>query len=243
MGNFDTNSSLAIIVLAALMHASFQASVSVLTLMSSHALGKKTAHHRLLGLTGGFVGGVATITLLLLSTLSFVLSQLFSQGTPLLLWAMVCGAVAGVAVSVWLFYYREARGTSLWLPRELAGYLNDRAKATKQPAESFGLGLTSVLSELLFLFAPLLIASLVLIRLTPELQLLGVFIYLVIALLPSLIVYALIGGGHTLARIQRWRESNKKFLQFTAGSGLLILSIYVYIERVVIASVTATGGL
>lgn len=241
MGNFDTTSSLAIIALAALIHASFQVSVSTLTLMSGHALGKKTAHGRLLRLVGSFIGGVGVITLLLLSTASFLFSQLFPYGTPMLIWAMVCGAIIGVAVAVWIYYYKQQRGTSLWIPRSIANYLNDRSKATKRPAEAFGLGLTSVLSEILFLFAPLLVASLVLIRLSPALQLTGIALYVVISLLPLLVFSAIIGGGRTLARIQRWRESNKRFLQFSAGSALFALGIYVYVEQVIVSGILALG--
>ncbi len=241
MGNFDTTSSLAIIVFAALIHASFQASISVLTLMSGHALGKKTSHSRLLHLTGGFVAGVGAMTILLLSTGAFLLSQLLFQGTPFIIWAGICGAMLGVGLSVWLFYYRDTKGTSLWLPRSFVSYLNDRSKATKHTAEAFGLGLTSVLAELLFVFAPLVVAALVLIRMPPELQLAGTFLYAVIATLPLVVVSMLIGGGHTLASIQKWRESNRKFLQFAAGGGLFALGIYVYTERIIVAGVIAVG--
>lgn len=242
MGNFDTISSLAIILFAALIHASFQASISVLTLMSGHALGKQSSHARLLKLTGGFVAGVGAMTILLLSTVAFILSKVLMFGTPPLLWAAVCGAMIGVGIAVWLFYFRETKGTSLWLPRGFANYLNVRTKATKQTAEAFGLGLVSVISELLFVFAPLAIAALVLIRLTPEWQLVGTLLYVGVSLLPLLFVSMLIGGGHTLASIQRWRESNKTFLQFAAGTSLFSLGIYVYVERVVVASINALGG-
>lgn len=239
MGNFDTTSSLAIILFAALIHASFQASISVLTLMSGHALGKKTSHKRLLHLTGGFVAGVSTMTILLVATVAFILTQALTEGTPLVVWAVVCGAMLGAGLSVWLFYYRASHGTSLWLPHQLASYLNDRSKATKHTAEAFGLGLVSVLAELLFVFAPIAVAVLVLIRLSPELQLVGTLLYVVVATLPLVIVGALIGGGHTLASIQKWRESNKKFLQFAAGGGLFALGLYVYVERVIVAGVAA----
>lgn len=242
MGNFDTTSSLAIILFAALIHASFQASISVLTLMNSHALGKKTAHQRLLHLSGSFILGVGTMSLFLLCTFSFLLSNIFTLSTPLTLWAMSCGAVVGVGVSVWLFYFRESKGTSLWLPRALARYLNTRSKATVHTAEAYSLGLLSVVSELIFIFAPLLIASLVLIRLDPAWQLIGIGLYTLISLSPLLVIGMLIGGGHTVARIQRWRESNKRFMQFAAGSGLFALGIYVYVERVIVASVVAMGG-
>lgn len=241
MGSFDTISSFAIIALAALIHASFQVSVSTLTLMSGHALGKKTAHTRLLRLVGSFIGGVGMITLLLLSTVAFLFSQLLPYETPLLIWAMVCGAIIGVGVAVWLYYYQEKRGTSLWIPRGIADFLNERSKAVKRPAESYGLGIMSVISELLFVFAPIIVAALVLIRLAPAMQLAGVALYVLVSLLPLLIFGTLIGGGHTLARIQRWRESNKRFLQFSAGSALFMLGVYVYVDRVVVTSITVMG--
>lgn len=241
MGNFDTTSSLAIILLAALIHASFQVSVSVLTLLHSHSLGKKTAHTRLLRLTGGFIAGAGTMSLLFLCSLSFVLANVFVSSTPAGVWAVCCGAVVGVGASVWLFYFRESKGTSLWLPRGLARFLNARTKQTTHSAEAYSLGLTSVVSEIIFIFAPLLIAALVLIRLDPLWQLVGTLTYVTVSLLPLLVIGVLIGGGHTVARIQRWRESNKRFLQFSAASSLFILGVYVYVERVVVASAVAAG--
>ncbi|MDB5176593.1 MAG: rane protein of unknown function [Candidatus Saccharibacteria bacterium] len=243
MGNFDTISSLAIILLAAVVHASFQLSVSVLTLLSGHALGSKTAHHRLLRLTGGFIAGASVMTVLLLSSLSLILGTVLPSTTPLVLWAICCGAIVGVGISVWLFYYRDNHhGTSLWVPRGFARYLADRSKATKMASETFGLGLTSVIAELIFVFAPIVVASLVLIRLSPDYQLLGILLYSVVSLLPLFVVGALIGSGHKLSHIQRWRESNKRFLQFAAGSGLLVLGAYVYVEQVIVVGVAAMGG-
>ena len=53
----------------------------------------------------------------------------------------------------------------------------------------------------------------------------------------------LIGGGHKLSRIQKWREDNKRFMQFAAGSALLVLGFYMYVNEVVAAVTTVTGGL
>ena len=236
-------SSLAIIAFAALIHASFQLSVSMLTLLSGHAIGGKIAHIKLLRLTSSFSLGVAVMTLLLLSFMAFVLQHSFGNHAPLLAWAIACGLVLGLGVAVWAFYYRRETGTSLWIPRSMARYLSERTKATKLGTEAFGLGLSSVIAELLFIVAPMAISALVLIQLEPSLQLLGIAIYTIISLLSLLIVWALIGSGHKLSRIQKWRENNKRFLQFAAGSGLLILGFYVYVDQVVTATVLAGGGL
>ena len=98
------------------------------------------------------------------------------------------------------------------------------------------------IGELIFILAPVVISALVLIRLEPLWQLVGIGIYTGISLLSLLIVSGLIGSGHKLSRIQKWREDNKRFLQFTAGSGLLILGFYVYVDQVVSATAFAHGG-
>lgn len=239
----DIISSLTIIAFAALIHASFQLSVSVLTLLSGHAIGTKTAHVRLLRLTGGFVFGVAVMTLLVMSFTAFIFQQSFGTHVPLLAWAVGCGLLLGLGCAVWAFYYRREKGTSLWLPRGVARYLSERTKATKRSAEAFSLGLTSVVAELIFILAPIIVSSLVLIHLPAAWQLVGLALYTAVSLLSLLIVAGLIGSGHKLSQIQKWREHNKRFLQFAAGSGLLVLGFYVYVDRVMTVTAFAHGGL
>jgi hypothetical protein len=234
--------SFAIIIFAALIHASFQLSVSMLTLLSGHAIGSKASHGRLLKLTNGFFFGVAVMTMLLLSFTALVFQHSFGSDVPLLAWAVACGLLLGLGVAVWAFYYRREEGTSLWLPRGMARYLSERTKATKQTAEAFGLGLSSVFAELIFIIAPVVISALVLIKLEPVWQLAGIAVYTLVSLLSLAIVNGLIGSGHKLSRIQAWREKNKRFLQFAAGSGLLILGFYVYVDQVVSANAFAYGG-
>lgn len=235
-------SSLAIIAFAALIHASFQLSVSVLTLMSGHAIGKRTAHSRILRLVTGFTVGVGVMTMLLVTFTAYLAANVFGVHLPMVLWALVCGVLVGVGISVWRFYYRPGRGTTLWVPRTVALHLNERSKATKRSAEAFGLGLSTVTGEILFVAAPIIVSALVLIQLSPMWQLVGILLYTIISLSPLLIVGALIGSGHKLSHIQRWRETNKHFLQFAAGSGLLVLGAYVYVEQVITVTVTAAGG-
>jgi hypothetical protein len=235
-------SSLAIIAFAALIHASFQLSVSMLTLLSGHAIGSKTAHVKLLRLTNGFLLGVAVMTMLLISFIAFLFQHAFGSQVPPVAWAVGCGLLLGLGVAVWAFYYRREKGTSLWLPRGIARYLGERTKATKHSAEAFGLGLSSVIGELLFILAPMVISALVLIHLTPLWQLAGIAIYTTISLLSLFIVSGLIGSGHKLSRIQKWREDNKYFLQFAAGGGLLVLGFYVFVDQVISVTVLAYGG-
>lgn len=235
--------SLAIIAFAALIHASFQLSVSMLTLMSGHAIGSKSSHAKLLRLTNAFSLGVAIITTLLLSFITFTLQQYFNNGVPAVVWASASGLLMGLGIAVWAFYYRRKPGTSLWIPRSMARYLSERTKSTKQSAEALGLGMSSVMAELIFIFAPMTVGALALLQLDPGMQIVGVAVYVLISLLSLLVVNGLIGSGHKLSRIQQWREDNKRFLQFAAGSGLLILGFYLYVDKVVAISITVQGTL
>ena len=224
--------SLAVIAFAALIHASFQLSISVLTILSSHSLGAKHSQSKLLRLTASFVFGAGVMTILLLSFTSLVLISIFGSDVPQIVWAIACGITIGVAISIWLFYYRREKGTTLWIPRSLATYLTERTRSTKLGGEAFGLGLSSIIGEILFIIAPLALACLTIIQLPPLWQLFGIGLYTLISLLPLKIVWILISSGHSLSRIQKWRESNKYFLQFAAGTGLIVLGSFVYVTEI-----------
>lgn len=235
-------SSFAIITLAALVHACFQLSLSLLTLLSGHAIGRKTAHKRLIRMTTSYTLGVGIMTLLLLSAAAYVITTLWPYGVSLLAWAAVCGALIGLGIAVWLFYYRQTKGTGLWLPEGMAKFLNSRTKNTRSSAEAFTLGLGSVVAELLFIGGPLLVSALVIAELTPVSQLLAVLLYGVVATTPLLLVWALVGSGHKISRIQRWREDNRKFLQYSAATGLVVLACYLYVAEVIAIAVAPGSG-
>lgn len=240
--HMNTLDSLVIIAIAALIHASFQLSVSMLTLLSSHTIGAKRSHARLVGLTSAFTLGVFIMTVLVLSTMALFIQLATNAAPSPLTWVVACGLLFGLGIAVWVFYYRREQGTALWIPRQMARYLSDRTKATKQSGEAFGLGVSSVLAELLFIFAPMLVAALLLVQLEPSWQLAGISLYASLSLLPLLIVHGMVGSGHKISRIQRWREENKTFLQFVAGGGLLILGFYLYVDQVLTPSVMAAAG-
>lgn len=236
----DILTSLAIVAFAALIHASFQLSVSVLTLLSGHAIGAKKSHARVIRLTTSYTTGAGVMTLLLLSFVSLILLHSFGTTIPLLMWAIVCGLVFGIGIAVWLFYYRRnTEGTELWIPRSFAKFLTERSKKTNQSAEAFSLGLASVVSELIFIIPTVSIAALVLVGLPAEWQLVGIGIYTVISLLGLLTVWSIVGSGGSLARVQKWRAANKRFLQFSAGSALVVLGFFVYVDKILTAAAGA----
>ncbi len=233
--------SLAIVGLSALIHASFQLSVSVLTLLRGHAIGAAKSRARVIRLTASYIAGAAVMILLSLSTVSLVLLHLFGTAAPLLAWAIGCGLALGIGIAIWLFYYRPKRpGTELWIPRGFANHLMRRSKATHHATEAFSLGLTSVIAEFLFFMPSVLLAALALLKLPGAWQLAGIALYTVISLLGLLVVWGAIGSGHSVASIQKWRENNKRFLQFAGGSALIALSFFVYVNEIVSA---VSGGI
>ena len=238
-----TISSLAIIVFAAIIHASFQLSISVLTLLSGHSIGKKTAQRKIFRMSTSFVFGVSIITLLLISAVSYYLSLFIRHITSAeqLIAAIASGMMFGLGIAIWAFYYRRQPGTSLWVPRGFADYLNKRTKKTRNSIESFALGLTSVIAEIIFILAPILAAALAIITLpNPLLQIASVITYTLISILPLSIIIILVGSGHNISNLQRWREKHKRFLQFVSGGSLLILGAFIFVDRVI--GVISYGG-
>lgn len=223
---------IAIITLAALIHASFQLGISMLTLLSGHALGARARHSKVMNLVGSFTLGAIVMTTLLLCATAYLVFAMYGTFAPPFAWSIACGIMAGVGVAVWVFYYRSNTGTALWVPRPMAAMLYSRIKATEFATEAFSLGLTGVLAEIIFIIAPLIAASYSLVQLPHYLQIVGIIIYVLIASTPLLIITALIGGGHPISRIQKWREQNKRFLQVAAGSALFILGFFIYINAV-----------
>lgn len=236
----DTFTAFLIIIYAGIMHATFQLSVSVLTLLSSHTIGKTRSRRKLFNLTTSFVIGASIASLLLISFATLIAFDLFGTDADPFVWAVVAGLVGGVGISVWIFYYRRSKGTSLWIPRPVSDYLRGRTKDTSNSVEAFALGVMGILGEILFTIAPIAVAALTLSKLAPNLQIAGLFTYVIVTVLPLIIMWMLVGSGHKISKLQMWREKNKNFLQFTAGFGLLALGVYVYINEVITSAVA--GG-
>lgn len=238
----DIFTAFSVIALAALIHASFQLGVSMVTLLSGHAAGKKLAATRTLRLVGAFLAGTLIMTALIISTLSYIASVYFGHIVTPMAWGTLAFAMIVVGLTVWICYYRRGPGTLLWVPRGLATFLSKRIHTTQVSAEAFSLGVTGVFTELLFIVTPAVAAAFAIISLPTNLQLIGAIAYVGIASLSILLVAALIGSGHNISRLQQWRETNKRFLQFAGGSALVILAFFLYVSQVVTPVVVARVG-
>lgn len=222
-----------VVAFAGLLHASFQLGVSLLTLLSGHSLGSGRSHQRIAKLTFAYFSGAAVVTILLFSTAAYFGIALLEQNANLA-WLLFSVLNMVIGLSVIVFYYRREKGTGLWIPRSMAEYLTNRTKKTKQSAEAFTLGAGGVLAEVPFIIGPLSLAVLYSVsQLAVKDQISSLVIYCFIALAPLWIIALLVNYGYNLATIQRWRENNKLFLQYTAGSGLIILGSFVFVDQFV----------
>ena len=237
----DTLTALSVVALAALIHASFQLGVSIITTLSSYARGRKAPNRTLQRLTGGFLGGVMTMTLLTVSLAGCIASDFYRSVSTPQSWTIITILLVSIGVFVWLLYYRRGDGTSLWIPRSFSRFLQRRIAQVSLITEAYSLGLASVASELLFVTVPATAAAISLATLPLQWQIAGITLYTIIASLGTLLVTVLIGSGHSLSSIQRWRERNKHFLQFAAGTGLIVLGLYLYANQVADVTVKAEG--
>lgn len=229
----DYITSFIMIALAATIHASFQLSISTLTLMSGHSLGIQQSHQKLVSLVIFFVLGVIFMTFLLLTSGIYMANTIIHYGIlQIVLWATACSALIIIGVAVWLFYFRPGKGTILWIPRFMAEYLTRRCSKTKSNGEAFSLGISSVVGEIIFLLAPIVVSILFIINMPIALQISGVALYILISVLPLVVVCILVNKQNKLSRIQKWREENKRFIQFMTGSIMLAVGFFVYASEV-----------
>lgn len=225
-----------VIAFAGLLHASFQLGIALLTMLSGHSLGSHRSFRKLMRLNVAYLAGASTITVLLFAGLAYLALLIIGQNIQYA-WFVVAVLNMAIGISVMIFYYRRSKGTGLWIPTSMAKYLSNRVKKTDRSAEAFTLGAGSVLAELPFLIGPLGLAVLYTLQLDgADMQMIGMLIYCLIALSPLILIVSMVGAGHKISKIQKWREDNKLFLQYCAGSGLVILGAFVFVDRFLGAS-------
>jgi hypothetical protein len=215
------------------VHICYQLSVSVLTHFSSHSLSRRVSEKRLL-LLGSSYGLGAVITTSLIITGLVTLSS-FTADKSQTLMTIAVGLAPFIGLATILWYYRRGKGTRLWLPRPIADYLLKRSKKTKSAVEASMLGAATVVGELPFLFGPLLFIAFLISREPGASWIVWSSLYSILAYLPLLFVTMYLTSGHSIARVQRWREENKSFLQWTSGVTLVLLTIYLTVLQMGVA--------
>lgn len=205
--------------------ACFQLSVSVLTLISSHTIGAARAYSKLLSLVSAYLLGViAALFGLAITAISLAdTSRYFFSGSA---WPVVGSISILIGGLILAFYYRQSKGTSLWVPRPLVKFLDGRSKRTRSAIETFSLGILTTVAELPFSFVAFLLLAYLVRDANANTQIALSLVFALMASLPLLFVAAAITSGHKISTIQRWRENNKNFLRWSSGLCLVLLGFY-----------------
>lgn len=222
-----TNDSAYLLLLigALFVHACYQLSVSVMTHMSAHSLSRKVSVRRLMSL-GIFytLGAITATSLILLALISLTAFEGAASHPVLTSITVIVAPLVGLCTV--LLYYRRGEGTQLWLPRPFAEYLLERSRKTKRGLEAAALGAITVVGELPMIIAPLLLVALSITSQSTETWLAWSLFYAAAVALPLIFITLYLTSGHSIARVQKWREDNKRFLQWTSGIALILLTIY-----------------
>lgn len=224
--------SLLIIIITALTQAGFQLGVGLLVIKAGSITRRKNKERRILKQTTGILFGYSLASWLTITDLSFILSNFYNSQTKPgpLTWLLICGLNIGVALAVWLFYFRKEKGTTLWLPRNMAQYLTAQTTKPLSFSANLILGLVGFFSESLFLIAPLTLGGLLISTLPENWGLIGILCYGLTATLSVTLTWVAINSGQRISYLQKWREDNKLFIQFAIGASLIILALFVFIN-------------
>lgn len=215
------------VILAAVIHATLQLSLGSLLLLY-HASMKQHIPKRTRQLVSNYIAGVGTLILLSVTGIAFTLERWLGGALYAEELLIVVGMLVALAIAVWTFYYRFGKSTELWLPRTVARFINQRAKATQSDTEAFGLGLLTSFAEWPFALVLMVVAANSILGLPSEQQLLAVAIYTIITILPPLILRGAVRKGKTVVEIQRWRVKHKNFFRIVTGVGFLVLSGFLF---------------
>lgn len=220
---------LLLVACAVFVHICYQLSVSILSHLSVYSLSHRATVRRLLSLGTSYALGAFTATVAALLTIVALTNTSSLSHDEAVHWLtlVAVGTVPLIGLLTILLYYRRGAGTRLWLPRPFADYLVTRAQKTKSAVEAFSLGITTVIGELPFIAGPLLLVAITIAKQPTETWLSWSAGYAFTVSLPLLLLTFYLTSGHSIARIQRWREENKHFLQWTSGLMLVLLTLYV----------------
>ena len=215
------------VFLAAVVHASLQLQLGTLLLLYHASLGKHV-RKKTKRLVSSYIAGVGSLVFLPLATMIFLLDRYFGKALYAEELVIVIGMLVALAIAAWAFYYRRGKSTELWLPRNVARFIDRRAKETNSNTEAFALGLLTSIAEMPFTIILFVVAANSALDLPPLYQILAVALYTVIAIIPPVVLRLAIRKGQTVVDIQRWRIKNKTFFRVLTGVGFLALGFFLF---------------
>lgn len=216
--------SIATIVLAGIVQASLQLSLGGLVLLYHSSMGhhkrRKTRY-----LAKSYIWGAAAISFVAVSAGAFILLNLFNGAMPQELMMICIGALAASALVMLLGYFRDGKGTELWLPKSVSRYITHRARRTNDNVEAFSLGMLSAFAELPITLAIYIVVANCLLNV--QFPLLTTLLYVAIVVLPMFALKLCIKSGKNVVAAQKWRIKNKRFTKIFSGSGFAVLALFI----------------
>lgn len=222
---------IAVILLAAVTHATLQLGLGALLLLYHASLGKHIKP-KTKGLVGSFIAGFGLLTLFLLGACCFTMEALVDSKIGAEWLMALVGILVALAICVMTFYYRNGKTTELWLPKAVARHVSERAKKTESNSEAFSLGMLASFAELPISLALLVVAANSILALPESCYGLAIACYTVIAVLPLVIMRLAIRRGKTVVDVQRWRIKNKTFLRIVSSASFLVLAMFLIAFKV-----------
>lgn len=227
---------LSVVFLASLIVASLQLDLGGLLLLYHGSRG----HHsrgKTRSLASSYICGSMVMQFLILGSCAVVYQLIYSVISffhPVLslsdeFFSASAGLLISLALVSWLFYYRSARSTELWLPSSVSNFLRRKFSEVSTRIEAFSLGLLTVFFELPFIFVPAFLAYNSLLSLPSNIIIFGVTLYLLMSILPLLICRLYLKKGANIANVQRWREKNHRFFRILTGIFYFILAIFIIV--------------
>ena len=113
-------------------------------------------------------------------------------------------------------------------PRNVARYIDGRAKLTNSNAEAFSLGMLTTFAEMPFSIILLVVAANSILKLPLLHQIIAVAVYALITMIPSIVLRLVIRRGKNVVAVQRWRVKNKMFFRILTGAGFLALGFFLF---------------
>jgi len=225
MEDLTVFSTLGVIVLAAIAHASLQMNLGSLLLLYHESLGKHIKK-RTKFLVSNYIFGVVFLIITSLAATCYFILLVFNQQLSTICLVTIAIVLVTVTICIWLFYYRSGRSTELWLPKPVAKYITKRARQTDSNIEAFALGLLASFAETPFVIILFLVVADSLLRLPLWQQIGMLFAYVAIATFPLFFLRLAVRHGRTVVEIQKWRLKNKNFLKILSGTLFMTLAVF-----------------
>ena len=217
--------SLITIFLAMLIHSSMQLVPGIFAIFYHSGL-SKSSPKKTDDLSLSFILGSELFTAcIFVAVYSIVLSLTFIDESirSILSWILI-GILFIEILAIIFFYYRNGKGSALFISRKSATNLTKHAEQVKKRTDALLLGMFSGVSELPFTLPLFFVVSNEAISLTNGQNGILIIIYIIVTTIPLFIIRRSFRSGLNLADIARFRAKNKLFFKLILAIGYFLIA-------------------